>query len=76
MVYGSYMTANTTAHQRVTVHRRGRVYAIVAEPGWTASDWDAGVPKEIQGLYPDDWNYRVVEGAEVWTINLDYVEAP
>lgn len=78
VVYVAYMTLTDRQVQteKVTVHRRGRVYAIVASPGWTDQDWDSAVPADVQTMHPGDWNYRIVDGNEVWTINLDDLEKP
>lgn len=74
MGYVAYM-AEPDAPKKplVTTHRRGHVVAIIAEPGWTEKDWDAGVPKEIDALNVGEWNFRIVEDCEVWTIDLKEV---
>lgn len=76
MVYVTTMSQTTKANGRVQVHRQGKVYAIVAQPGWTEADWDAAVPQEIQTLAPGDWNFQIIEDCEVWTINLRELERP
>jgi len=67
LVYVSFMPDNATT--KVTVHRRGSVIAIVAEPDWTEDDWDKAVPADLATSYLGQWNYRVVDGRECWTIN-------
>ena len=74
--YVAYMSETKKASSRVQVHRQGKVYAIVAQPGWTEADWDASVPPEIQTLAPGDWNFQIIEDCEVWTINLRELERP
>ena len=71
VVYVAFMT-NTAqeAPPKVQVYRQGKVIAIVASPDWTEDDWDHAVPADIQTMHPGDWNYRIIDGVEVWTINL------
>lgn len=74
VVYVAYMSnAAPVAPPKVSVYRQGKVIAIVASPDWTEADWDAAVPSDIQTMHPGDWNYRIIEGYEVWTINLNDV---
>lgn len=60
---------NRAPQAPVTVHRQGPCIAIVAEPGWTEADWDAHVPSDVQLLNPGEWDYRVIDGREVWIVN-------
>jgi hypothetical protein len=67
LVYVAFMPDNTNT--KVTVHRRGPVIAIVAEPGWTEDEWDTAVPTDLATSYLGQWNYRVVDGRECWSID-------
>lgn len=70
------LTQRTETEQLVTVHREGTAIAIVAAPGWTEQDWDRGVPKDLQEQYVEAWDYRVIDGYEVWIVDTKKVDRP
>ena len=65
--------ATETNTSKVTVYHHGSVIAIIAEPGWTETDWDAAVPDGLDTSWIGGWNYRVVDGRECWTIDVKEV---
>lgn len=65
-----YVTYMLSRPDRVQVFERHGVLAIVAAEGWTDEDWDAAVPASVADSPIDSFNYRIVEGYEVWTIDV------
>jgi hypothetical protein len=74
--YVAYMPQHTTQDALVTVHRAGPAIAIVAAPGWTEADWDKAVPRDLQEQYVGAWDYREIDGHEVWIINTRTLDRP
>lgn len=74
--YVSFMPQPTVQDALVTVHRDGPAIAIVAAPGWTEADWDKAVPRDLQEQYVGAWDYREIDGHEVWIINTRTLDRP
>lgn len=60
----------------VSVHQQGTAIAIVAAEGWTEADWDKGVPRDLQAQYEGSWDYRNIDGFEVWIVDTKKVNRP
>lgn len=74
--YVSFMPQTPVEDALVTVYHEGPAIAIVAAPGWTEADWDKAVPRDLQEQYVGAWDYREIDGHEVWIINTRTLDRP